>query len=147
MSIKGYGLFFYILFVIEWNMGWDSSDYYLFKVFGGDLDYYFIYGFDFYIMVDRYMELIGKFFMFFCFVMGLYVGIYFGGIWKNEEMIFDKYLFVLCKCLCEEEVFFDLFWLDFIWRLFNIIYGNGGCCFEWCNMFKDLKVMFDSCYV
>ena len=28
-------------------MGWDSSDYYSFKSFGGDLDYYFIYGPDF----------------------------------------------------------------------------------------------------
>mgnify|MGYP002240949247 FL=1 len=47
MSTKGYGLFFHTPFATEWNMGWDSSDYYSFKAFGGDLDYYFIYGPDF----------------------------------------------------------------------------------------------------
>ena len=41
---------------------------------------------------------------------------------------------------------FDLLWLDSTWRLFNTTYGNGGCCFEWRNTFKDPKAMFDSCY-
>lgn len=60
MSTKGYGLFFHTPFATEWNMGWDSSDYYSFKAFGGDLDYYFMYGPDFYTMIDRYTELTGK---------------------------------------------------------------------------------------
>ena len=51
MSTKGYGLFFHTPFATEWNMGWDSSDYYSFKAFGGDLDYYFMYGPDFYTMI------------------------------------------------------------------------------------------------
>ena len=68
-------------------MGWDSSDYYSFKAFGGDLDYYFIYGPDFYTMVDRYTELTGKSPMLPRFAMGLHVGTYSGGTWKNEEMI------------------------------------------------------------
>ena len=146
MSTKGYGLFFHTPFATEWNMGWDSSDYYSFKAFGGDLDYYFIYGPDFYTMVDRYTELTGKSPMLPRFAMGLHVGTYSGGTWKNEEMTSDKYPPALCKRLREEEVPFDLLWLDSTWRLFNTTYGNGGCCFEWRNTFKDPKAMFDSCY-
>ena len=71
MSTKGYGLFFHTPFATEWNMGWDSSDYYSFKAFGGDLDYYFMYGPDFYTMIDRYTELTGKSPMLPRFAMGL----------------------------------------------------------------------------
>lgn len=60
--------------------------------------------------------------------MGLHVGTYSGGTWKNEEMTSDKYPPALCKRLREEEVPFDLLWLDSTWRLFNTTYGNGGCC-------------------
>ena len=89
MSTKGYGLFFHTPFATEWP-GWDSSDYYSFKAFGGDLDYYFIYGPDFYTMIDRYTELTeNPHASSFC--NGLHVGTYSGGTWKNEEMTSDKY--------------------------------------------------------
>ena len=106
MSTKGYGLFFHTPFATEWNMGWDSSDYYSFKAFGGDLDYYFMYGPDFYTMIDRYTELTGKSPMLPRFAMGLHVGTYSGGTWKNEEMTSDKYPPALCKRLREEEATF-----------------------------------------
>lgn len=55
--------------------------------------------------------------------MGLHVGTYSGGTWKNEEMTSDKYPPALCKRLREEGVPFDLLWLDSTWRLFNTTYG------------------------
>lgn len=57
------------------------------------------------------------------FAMGLHVGTYSGGTWKNEEMTSDKYPPALCKRLREEGVPFDLLWLDSTWRLFNTTYG------------------------
>ena len=45
---------------------------YSFKAFGGDLDYYFMYGPDFYTMIDRYTELTGKSPMLPRFAMGLH---------------------------------------------------------------------------
>lgn len=146
MSTKGYGIFFHTAFATEWNMGWDTSESYSFKAFGGDLDYYFIYGPDFYSMIDLYTDLTGKSPMLPRFAMGLHVGTYSGGTWKNEEMTSDKYPPALCKRLREEGVPFDLLWLDSTWRMFNTTYGNGGCSFEWRETFKDPKGMFDSCY-
>ena len=73
MSTRGYGIFFHTAYPTEWNMGWDCSDSYSFKAFGGDLDYYFIYGPDFYTMVDHYTDLTGKAPMLPRFAMGLHL--------------------------------------------------------------------------
>ena len=98
------------------RQGWDSSDYYSFKAFGGDLDYYFMYGPDFYTMIDRYTEVTGRSPMLPRFAMGLHVGTYSGGTWKNEEMTSDKYPPALCKRLREEGVPFDLLWLEDVYK-------------------------------
>lgn len=55
-------------------------------------------------MIDRYTELTGKSPMLPRFAMGLHVGTYSGGTWKNEEMTSDKYPPALCKRLREEGV-------------------------------------------
>lgn len=146
MSNKGYGIFFHTAYPTEWNMGWDNTKQYSFKAFGGDLDYYFIYGPDFYTMIDRYTDLTGKAPMLPRFAMGLHLGTYSGGTWKNEQMTSDKYPPALCKRMRKEGIPFDLLWLDSTWRIFNQTYGNGGCTFEWRETFKDPKAMFDSCY-
>ncbi len=146
MSNKGYGVFFHTGFPTEWNMGWDNIKQYSFKAFGGELDYYFIYGPDFYKMVDRYTDLTGKAPMLPRFAMGLHVGTYAGGTWKNEQMTSDKYPVELCKRFRTEGIPFDLLWLDSTWRFFNDTYGNGGTTFEWRDTFKDPKVMFDQIY-
>lgn len=57
----------------------------------------------FYTMVDRYTELTGNPHAS-SFAMGLHVGTYSGGTWKNEEMTSDKYPPALCKRLREEGV-------------------------------------------
>src|SRR5699024_967798 len=114
-STKGYAWFFHSPLATEWNMGWDSRGYYSFKACGGEVDYYFMYGPDFYTMIDRYTELTGKSPMLPRFAMGLHVGTYSGGTWKNEEMTSDKYPPALCKRLREEGVPFDLLWLDSTW--------------------------------
>lgn len=85
MSTRGYGIFFHTAYPTEWNMGWDCSDSYSFKAFGGDLDYYFIYGPDFYTMVDHYTDLTGKAPMLPRFAMGLHLGTYSGGTWKMNR--------------------------------------------------------------
>lgn len=146
MSNKGYGIFFHTAYPTEWDMGWTDKDRYSFKAFGGNLDYYFIYGPDFYTMLDRYTDLTGKAPMLPRFAMGLHLGTYAGGTWKNEQMTSDKYPPALCRRMRKEGIPFDLLWLDSTWRIFNSTYGNGGCTFEWRETFKDPKAMFDSCY-
>lgn len=146
MSTKGYGIFFHTGFPTEWDMGWENIKRYSFKAFGGELDYYFIYGPDFYTMVDRYTDLTGKAPMLPKFAMGLHVGTYSGGTWKNEQMTSDIYPVELCKRLRAEGIPFDLLWLDSTWRFFNDTYGNGGATFEWRETFKSPQKMFDDIY-
>lgn len=146
MSTKGYGLFFHNSYRTIWDMGWTSPSFYSFKAVDGDLDYYFIYGPDFYTMLDLYTDLTGKSPLLPKFAMGLHVGTYSGGTWKHEEMTSDKYPVDLCKRFRQEKIPFDLLWLDSTWRLFNGKYGNGGCSFEWRETFKDPEAMFKGCY-
>lgn len=146
MSTKGYGIFFHTAYPTEWNMGWDSNDWYSFKAFGGELDYYFIYGPDFYTMLDRYTDLTGKSPMLPRFAMGLHVGTYSGGTWKYESATSDRYPVELVRRLRMEGVPFDLLWLDSTWRMFNTTFGNGGCTFEWRETFKDPAQMFKDVY-
>lgn len=147
MSTKGYGIFFHTGFPTEWDMGWNYKNKYSYKAFGGELDYYFIYGPDFYTMIDNYTDLTGKSPMLPRFAMGLHIGTYAGGTWKNEQETSDKYPVDLAKRLRKEKIPFDIMWLDSTWRMFNNdSYGNGGATFEWRNTFKDPKGMFDSLY-
>ena len=146
MSTKGYGIFFHTAFPTEWNMGWDNRDSYSFKAFGGELDYYFIYGPDFYTLIDRYTDLTGKAPMLPRFAMGLHVGSYSGGTWKYESATSDRYPVELARRLRIEGVPFDLLWLDSTWRMFNSTFGNGGCTFEWRDTFKDPEQMFKDVY-
>ena len=146
MSTAGYGIFFHTAYPTEWDMGWSDPGSYSFKATGGELDYYFIYGPDFYTMLDRYTDLTGKSPMLPRFAMGLHLGTYSGGTWKNEQMTSDAYPPALCKRMRQEGIPFDLLWLDSTWRMFNETFGNGGCTFEWRETFKDPKAMFDSCY-
>jgi len=146
MSTKGYGIFFHTGYPTEWNMGWDSKDWYSFKAFGGELDYYFIYGPDFYTLIDRYTDLTGKSPMLPRFAMGLHVGTYSGGTWKYESATGDRYPVQLARRLRMEGVPFDLLWLDSTWRMFNSTFGNGGCTFEWRDTFKDPNQMFKDVY-
>lgn len=146
MSTKGYGIFFHTAFPTEWDMGWDRNDRYSFKAFGGELDYYFIYGPDFYTIVDQYTDLTGKSPMLPRFAMGLHVGTYSGGTWKYESATSDRYPVNLARRLRIEGVPFDLLWLDSTWRFFNSTFGNGGCTFEWRETFKDPELMFKDVY-
>ena len=91
MSTEGYGIFFHTAYPTEWDMGWSDRTSYSFKATGGELDYYFIYGPDFYTMLDRYTDLTGKSPMLPRFAMGLHLGTYSGGTWKNEQMTSDAY--------------------------------------------------------
>ena len=146
MSTKGYGIFFHTGFPTRWDMGWSDRNAYSFKGLGGELDYYFLYGPDFYSMLDTYTDLTGKSPMLPKFAMGLHVGTYSGGTWKNEQMTSDKYPPELCRKLREAGVPFDILWLDSTWRFFGKKFGNGGATFEWRGTFKDPKGMFDAIY-
>ena len=55
----------------------------------------------------------------------------------------------LCASLVNEEILSKVKIIDLSadFRIKDVkTYGNGGCCFEWRNTFKDPKAMFDSCY-
>ena len=146
MSTMGYGIFFHNPYATSWDMGWSNKDCYSFSAVNGDLDYYFIYGPTFYNMLDSYTELTGRAPMLPKFAFGLHLGTYSGGTWKNEQCTSDRYPVELCKRMRAEGVPFDILWLDSTWRTFCKLHGNGGCCFEWRDTFKNPKGMFDSCY-
>lgn len=147
MSNKGYGIFFHTGFPSRWDMGWSDNKAYSFKGLGGELDYYFIYGPGFYDMLDTYTDLTGKAPMIPRFALGLHLGTYSGGTWKNEQMTSDTYPVDLVRKMRRNKIPFDLLWLDSTWRFFNVEkYGNGGATFEWRETFKDPKGMFDSIY-
>lgn len=146
MSTRGYGIFFHTSHETLWDLGWSSSQHYSIKAKSGLLDYYFIYGPSFYSMVDSYTELTGKSPMLPRFAMGLHLGTYSGGTWKNEQQTSDKYPVELVRRMRSEGIPFDLLWLDSTWRLFCEKHGNGGCCFEWRNTFKNPAGMFKEVY-
>lgn len=146
MSTRGYGIFLHTPYATEWDMGWSSASDYTMKAKQGLLDYYFIYGPSFYDMVSHYTELTGRSPMLPRFAMGLHLGTYSGGTWKNEQQTSDRYPVELVKRMRSEGIPFDVFWLDSTWRLFSEKHGNGGCCFEWRNTFKDPVAMFKDVY-
>ena len=146
MSNKGYAIFFHTADPTDWDMGWSKRDAYTYSATGGDLDYYFILGPSFESMLRNYQTLTGV-----CPLMprsayGLHIGSYSGGTWKYEECTTDQYPIDLVHRLRKEGVPFDLLWLDSTWRLFNKKFGNGGCCFEFRDTFKNPQAMIDSIY-
>jgi len=144
MSTKGYGIFLHTAFPSQWDMGWSNIKEYTYKAFGGNLDYYFIYGPDFYSMIDQYTSLTGKSPLIPKTAFGLHVGTYSGGTWSNEQYTSDLYPVDLCRRMRKEGIPFDLLWLDSTWRLFNK--GNGRTSFEWRETFKNPQAMIDSIY-
>lgn len=146
MSTLGYGIFFHNANATVWDMGWTGNDSYSFSAVNGDLDYYFFYGPSFYKMISDYTELTGRSPMLPKFAMGLHLGTYSGGTWNNEQCTSDTYPVELCKRMRSEGVPFDILWLDSTWRTFCKLHGNGGCCFEWRDTFKDPAGMFRQVY-
>lgn len=146
MSTKGYGIFFHNSFATEWDMGWANKDRYTFKAYGGELDYYFIYGPKFPSILDAYTSLTGKTPLLSLFAHGLHVGTYSGGTWSYEKYTSDKYVIALARKLRELGIPVDLLWLDSTWRIFGEVGGKGATSFEWRETFKDPKGMFDSLY-
>ncbi|MDR0542894.1 MAG: DUF5110 domain-containing protein [Dysgonamonadaceae bacterium] len=146
LSTRGYGIFFHTAFPSLWDMGWTSPEAYSFCASGGELDYYFIYGPDFYAIVNRYTDLTGKSPMLPRHAMGLHIGTYAGGTWKYESETDDRYPVELARRLRAEGIPFDLLWLDSTWRFFNTTFGNGGCSFEWRETFLDPEKMFRDLY-
>lgn len=146
MSNKGYAIFFHTSYPTDWDMGWSSSDTYTYSATGGDLDYYFIAGSSIESMIHNYQTLTGNCPMMPRSAYGLHVGSYSGGTWKHEESTSDQYPIDLVHRLRKEKIPFDLLWLDSTWRIFNSKFGNGGCCFEFRETFKNPQAMIDSIY-
>lgn len=118
MSTRGYGLFFHTGYATEWDMGWSDNNQYSIRAQGGMLDYYFIYGSSFYDIIDSYTNLTGKSPMLPKFAMGLHLGTYSGSTWKNERQTSDRYPVELVKRIRQEEIPFDILWIDSTWRFF-----------------------------
>jgi alpha-glucosidase len=146
MSTKGYGIFFHTGFPTEWDMGAGKKDQYSFGASGGELDYYFIYGPKFPVILDLYTQLTGKSPLLPKFALGLHVGTYSGGTWGYEQLTSDKYVIELARKLREMGISVDILWLDSTWRIFGKNGGKGATSFEWRETFKDPKGMFDSIY-
>ena len=60
MSTNGYGIFLNTTWPQVYNFGEESEEHYWLEVKGGDLDYYFIYGPSFKVILDRYTDITGK---------------------------------------------------------------------------------------
>ncbi len=146
MSNKGYAVFFHTANPTDWDMGWSNPLGYSFSATGGDLDYYLILDPTVEGMIRNYQVLTGTAPLMPRSAYGLHVGSYSGGTWKYEECTSDRYPVDLVRRLRKEGIPFDLLWLDSTWRFFNDKYGNGGCCFEFRETFKDPQAMVDSIY-
>ncbi|MDR3219994.1 MAG: DUF4968 domain-containing protein [Dysgonamonadaceae bacterium] len=146
MSTRGYGIFFHTAFPTLWDMGWRSTESYTMCAYGGELDYYFIFGPDMYRMLDRYTTLTGKSPLLPRYAMGLHVGTYAGGTWKFESETGDRYAVELARRFRAEGIPFDLLWFDSTWRFFNTTFGNGGSTFEWRETFRNPEKMIRDLY-
>ncbi|MGE4586970.1 MAG: glycoside hydrolase family 31 protein [Mangrovibacterium sp.] len=151
LSTKGYGLFFHTAYPNEWDLGWSNPQEYSYKAFGGELDYYFIYGPAFENILYHYSTLTGFSPMMPLAAYGLHLGSYSGGTWNHEECSSDAYPVSLCRRMRQEKIPFDMLWLDSTWRYFdndrkNGGHGNGGCSFEFRETFKDPQAMIDTIY-
>lgn len=146
MSTKGYGIFFHTAFPTEWDMGAANKNQYSFTAAGGELDYYFIYGAKFPVILDQYTQLTGRSPLLPKFALGLHVGTYSGGTWGYEQLTSDSYVIELARKLREMGIPVDILWLDSTWRIFGKKGGKGATSFEWRETFKNPKGMFDSLY-
>ena len=146
MSTNGYGIFFHNAYPTEWDMGNSQQNSYSFSAAGGELDYYFIYGPTFPVIMDHYTSITGKSPLMPLFAYGLHVGTYSGGTWGYEQFTSDMYVYELAKKLREMGIPADIIWLDSTWRIFGTTGGKGATSFEWRETFKDPKGMFDSLY-
>ena len=146
ISNKGYAIFFHNAAKTDWDLGWSRSDRYSFSASAGSLDYYFVFGPTIETMLQNYQLLTGVSPLMPRSAYGLHLGSYSGGTWKHEELTSDTYPVNLVKRMRSEGIPFDLLWLDSTWRFFNSTFGNGGCCFEFRETFKNPQAMIDSIY-
>lgn len=146
MSTRGYGIFFHNSYATEWDMGYNDTDRYSFKAEGGALDYYFIYGPQFFSILDQYTDLTGKSPLMPRFALGLHLGTYSGGTWGHEQNTSTQYVVNLVKKFRELGIPLDILHLDSTWRIFGDIGGKGATTFEWRSTFDDPKAMMDSLY-
>lgn len=146
MSTRGYGIFLHNSYATEWDMGMSDPSKYTFGAVGGELDYYFIYGPGFPVILDQYTNLTGKSPLIPRFALGLHAGTYSGGTWGHEAESSDKYVIEWARKFRELGIPIDLLWLDSTWRIFGKDGGKGATSFEWRETFQDPKAMFDSLY-
>lgn len=146
MSTRGYGIYLHNSSATAWDMGSKSDDEYSFKANDGELDYYFIYGPTFPVILNSYLSITGKSPLLPRFAFGLHMGTYSGGTWGHEELTSDKYVIELARKMREMGIPVDILFLDSTWRLFGKNGGKGATTFEWRETFKNPKAMFDSLY-
>jgi alpha-glucosidase len=92
MSTRGYGIFFHNAFPTRWDMGATTKDKYSFSAAGGEMDYYFMYGPVFPLILQQYTALTGRSPLLPKFALGLHVGTYSGGTWGYEQLTSDRYV-------------------------------------------------------
>ncbi|WP_439698060.1 glycoside hydrolase family 31 protein [Mucilaginibacter sp. AW1-7] len=146
MSTRGYGIYLHNSSATAWDMGSKSDEEYSFKANDGELDYYFIYGPAFPVILNSYLSITGKSPLLPRFAFGLHMGTYSGGTWGHEELTSDKYVIELARKMREMGIQVDILFLDSTWRLFGKNGGKGATTFEWRETFKNPKAMFDSLY-
>lgn len=146
MSTKGYGIFFHNSFATTWDMGFSTPGQYSFSADGGEMDYYFMYGPSFPVILDRYTDITGKSPLLPEFALGLHVGTYAGGTWGHEALTSDTYVLALARKFRELGIPVDILHLDSVWRIFGKNGGKGATSFEWRETFKNPRLMFDSLY-
>lgn len=146
MSTRGYGIFFHTPYTTQWDMGHSDPDAYSFKAEGDEMDYYFMYGPGFPVLLDLYTSVTGKSPLLPKFTHGLHVGTYSGGTWGYEEHTSTDYVVNLGRKFREKGIPADLLHLDSTWRMFGEHGGSGATTFEWRDTFDNPEAMFDSLY-
>ena len=146
MSTLGYGIFYHTSYASDWDMGSSNKETYSFSSDDSEVDYYFIYGPDFYSVLDEYTDLTGKSPLLPRFAHGLHVGTYSGGTWGHEEETSTHYVVELVRKYREAGIPIDILHLDSTWRLFGKNGGSGATSFEWRPTFKKPEAMFDTLY-
>lgn len=146
ISTRGYAVFFHTAAKTDWDMGWTRSDRYSYSATGGPLDYYVFLGDNPEQLLQQYQSLTGVSPMMPRAAFGLHLGSYSGGTWHHETEASQEYNVALAKRMRDEQIPFDLLWLDSTWRFFNTNFGNGGCTFEFQQQFTDPQAMVDGIY-
>lgn len=146
MSTKGYGIFYHTTQASEFDLGKTQKDKISFQAKGDFVDYFFMYGPDFPVLINHYTDLTGKSPLLPRFAHGLHVGTYSGGTWGHEEQTSTDYVVNLARQYREKGIPFDVLHLDSTWRLFGKNGGSGATSFEWRETFIDPKRMFEDLY-